>query len=239
MIATARDIDALKDLVENYGESILPLQLDVSNRSKCFEVVNKAYEHFGRLDVVINNAGFSLFGAVEEVNEVDARKQFDTNLFGTLWVSQAAIPIMRQQGKGHIVQISSVLGHTSFPAVGLYNATKWAVEGLSESMATEIQKFGIATTIVEPATYATGASAVQSVPLQEYDWLRQSMNEQFSTMTFANPEASAKVILKVVDAENPPLRIFLGKDAYPMVNQVYSKRLSAWEEWNKVSEEAQ
>lgn len=128
VIATARSIESLNELVKEYGNSILPLELDVTNRPQCFEVVNKGYQHFGKLDVVINNAGYGLFGSIEETSEKEARDQFEANVFGTLWVTQAAIPIMRNQEKGHIIQVSSTLGIAAIPLLGLYNASKWTVE---------------------------------------------------------------------------------------------------------------
>lgn len=238
VIATARNIESLNDLVTSYGSSILPLQLDVTNRTQSFEVINKAHQHFGQLDVVINNAGYGLFGTIEEASEQEARDQFEANVFGTLWVSQAAIPLMRTQGNGHIIQVSSVLGIAAIPNLGLYNASKWAVEAISESMAAEIKGFGIHTTLVEPIGYSTdwaGPSAVHSTTIPAYDELRAVVYEQLQNMPFGNPDATAEAILKVVDAENPPLRVFLGKTALPWVNQVYSDRLAQWEQWNDVS----
>src|SRR5690242_1220682 len=128
--ATARNLTDLDDLVKEFGDNVLPLQLDVTDREQCFDVVNKAFQHFGKLDVVINNAGYGLFGTIEETSEQEARNQIETNVFGTLWISQAAIPVMREQGKGHIIQISSLLGVISLPVLGVYNASKWAVEAI-------------------------------------------------------------------------------------------------------------
>jgi NAD(P)-dependent dehydrogenase (short-subunit alcohol dehydrogenase family) len=238
VIATARNIESLKDLTNEYGKSILPLQLDVTNRAQCFEVVKKAYQHFGRLDVVINNAGYGVFGAVEEANEQEIRNQFETNVFGTVWISQAAIPVMRNQGSGHIVQVSSVLGIMTVPLLGIYNASKWAVEGITESMAQEIKNFGINTTLIEPIAYNTdfsGDSGVNSKTINAYDGLRTAVYQQREHMPFGNPEATTSAILKIVDSENPPLRIFFGNTALPWVKQVYADRLSQWEQWSELS----
>lgn len=238
VIATARNIESLKGLVETYGSSVLALELDVTNRAQTFEVIGKAHAHFGVLDVVINNAGYGLFGTIEEASEQEAREQFEVNVFGTLWLSQAAIPLMRAQGAGHIIQVSSVLGIASIPNLGLYNASKWAVEALSESMAAEIKQFGIHTTLVEPIGYSTdwsGASAAHSKTIDVYDGLRTAVYKEMENMPFGNPDATADAILKVVDAEVPPLRIFFGKTALPWINQVYADRLAGWEEWNEVS----
>src|ERR1700748_3731733 len=120
VVATARDLSALDDLVNKYGDNILPLQLDVNDRAADFAAVQKAKAHFGSIDVLINNAGYGLFGAVEETSEQEAREQMETNFFGLLWVTQAVIPIMREQGHGHIIQLSSILGLVAVPVLGLY-----------------------------------------------------------------------------------------------------------------------
>lgn len=238
VIATARNTEPLNDLVKEYGDAILPLELDVTNRAQCFEVVNKAYEHFGKLDVVINNAGYGLFGSIEETSEKEARDQFEANVFGTLWVTQAAIPIMRNQGRGHIIQVSSTLGIAAVTLLGLYNASKWAVEAISESMAGEIKPFGINTTLIEPIAYSTdwsGASAVRSKNMDVYNNLRTEVSERMKHMPVGNPEATAEAILKIVDAENPPLRILFGNVALPWIKGLYADRISQWEQWNELS----
>ena len=241
VIATARSLADLDDLVKEFGNSVLPLQLDVTNREQCFSVVNKASKHFDKLDVVINNAGYGLFGTIEETSEQEARDQFETNVFGTLWITQAVIPVMRNQGKGHIIQLSSILGLVSIPILGIYNASKSAVEAISESLATEIKGFGISTTIIEPAGYNTewgGKSAAHSKSIDLYDGLKKTVFSNFTEDKLGNPEATAKAILKVVDAENPPLRIFFGNAGFPMISQAYADRLAKWEQWKTVSEEA-
>jgi NADP-dependent 3-hydroxy acid dehydrogenase YdfG len=238
VIATARNIESLSDLVNQYGKSVLTLQLDVTNREQCFEVVSKAQHHFGTIDTVINNAGYGLFGAIEENSEQEARDQFETNVFGTLWITQAILPVMRSQGKGHIIQVSSVLGIATVPTLGIYNASKWAVEGLSESLAAEIKGFGINTTIVEPIGYATewaGASAVRSKNIPAYDGLHAAVSEQFQNMSYGTPSATYEAILQVADAENPPLRVFFGNTALPWAKQVYEGRIAEWEQWNDLS----
>ncbi|HEY1178077.1 MAG TPA: SDR family NAD(P)-dependent oxidoreductase, partial [Phytomonospora sp.] len=153
--ATARDVAALADLAAEYGDAILPLTLDVTDREAAFAAVAAAHERFGRLDVVVNNAGYGQFGAVEELTEAQLRAQFETNLFGAMWVTQAALPIMREQRGGHIVQISSIGGVAAFGLLGAYHASKWALEGFSEALAAEVAGFGIAVTIVEPGGFST------------------------------------------------------------------------------------
>lgn len=237
---TARNTEALKDLAK-YGKNFLPISLDVNSREQSFAAINKTREHFGSIDVVINNAGYGLFGTIEEVTEQEARNQFETNVLGLLWITQAAIPVMRSQGKGHIIQLSSVLGVATLPVLGLYNASKWAVEGLSETLQTEVKQFGINVTILEPNGFSTdfgGASAVQSKPLKEYDKTRADFQAGLTDDIYGVPEATTEAVLKLIDSENPPLRLFLGKVAYPWVNKVYTERLATWDEWKQVAADA-
>ncbi len=236
--ATARNLDSLTDLVQQYGDAVLPLQLDVNDKKACFEAVKKAQQHFGSIDVLINNAGYGLFGTIEEVNEKEARDQIETNVFGLLWVTQAVLPVMRQQKRGHILQVSSALGVATLPTLGIYNASKWAVEGLSETLATEVNDFGINVTIIEPNGFATewgGASAFHATPIKEYDHVREAFSAGFTNDAYGIPEATVDAVLKLVDSPNPPLRLFLGKIGFPWVKQVYEDRLATWEEWQPVA----
>jgi short-subunit dehydrogenase len=238
VVATARNLDSLSDLTKEYGDSLLTIQLDVNNRAQSFAAIKQAKEHFGTIDVIINNAGYGLFGAIEETSEQEARDQIETNVFGLLWITQAAIPIMRQQGKGHIIQVSSILGVTTLPVLGLYNASKWAVEGLSETLATEVKGFGIDVTLVEPNGFSTdwsGASAIHTQPLAVYDGLKAAFQAGVAESSFGNPEATAAAILTLVDTINPPLRLFLGKVALPWAKQAYAERMTTWEDWNEVA----
>jgi NAD(P)-dependent dehydrogenase (short-subunit alcohol dehydrogenase family) len=239
--ATARDIRTLDDLVRKYGKSILPLQLDVNDRAADLAAVKKAAAHFGSIDVLINNAGYGLFGAIEETTEKEAREQMETNFFGLLWLSQAVLPVMRKQGHGHIIQLSSVLGLVSLPVLGIYNASKFAVEGLSETLAAEVKGFGINVTLVEPNGFATdwaGASSIHTTSMPEYDGVRAAFQAGLTDEIFGLPEATTAAVLQLIDSQNPPLRFFLGKVAYPWVKQVYDGRYAEWEAWKEVSSAA-
>ena len=241
VVATARNLDSLKTLKQQYGDALLPLQLDVTDRQAAFDAINKAKEYFGKIDVVINNAGYGLFGAIEETSEQEARDQFEANVFGLLWVTQAALPVMRAQGHGHIIQVSSILGIFTLPTLGIYNASKFAVEGLSETLATEVKGFGIDITLVEPNGFSTdwgGASAAHSKPLPEYDGIRAAFQEGATPDIFGVPEATVNAILQLVDTKNPPLRLFLGKVGLPAAKQQYAERLATWEEWADVANAA-
>jgi NAD(P)-dependent dehydrogenase (short-subunit alcohol dehydrogenase family) len=236
--ATARDTRSLEALVRQYGDSILPIALDVRDRAAVKTAVNKAKEHFGSIDVVINNAGYGLFGTVEETSEQQARDQMETNFFGLLWVTQAVLPVMREQGRGHILQISSVLGLFTVPVLSLYNASKFAVEGLSESLAAEVKGFGINITLVEPAAFGTdwgGSSAVMTDKIDAYDKVRTSFQAIIESLPVGNPEATAPVILKLVDSEDPPVRLLMGKAALASIKYFYAERMTGWEQWAGVS----
>ncbi|MBI3883547.1 MAG: SDR family NAD(P)-dependent oxidoreductase [Sphingobacteriales bacterium] len=241
VVATARNTATLNELVAKYGDAILPLKLDVNDKQECFDVVQKAKHHFGKIDVLINNAGFGLFGAIEETTEQQAREQMDTNFFGVLWMSQAILPVMREQKSGHIIQVSSFLGLVTLPVLGIYNASKFAVEGLSETLATEVAGFGIKVSLIEPNGFATdwsGASAFHTEGMEEYAPLKKAFYESATPDAFGTPTATTEAILKLIDSSNPPLRLLLGKIAYPAVKAVYEQRLESWKEWKEVSDEA-
>ncbi len=233
VVATARDTSSLTALVERFGAQMLPLRLDVRDREAVHQAVQAAHAHFGRLDVVVNNAGYGLFGMVEEVSEQQARDQFETNFFGALWVTQAALPLLRAQRGGHIVQISTIGGVTAFPLFGVYNASKWALEGMSQALAAEVRNFGIKVTLVEPTAFSTewaGGSAVHATSNPEYDGVRQQVLGMWSGQTPGKPEASAAALMALVDAKNPPLRAFFG-DLLQMMKAEYTQRLDEWELW--------
>ncbi len=240
--ATARDVKTLSALVERYGDHVAAITLDVTDKAAVDFAVDEALARFGRLDVVVNNAGYGLFGTIEEISESEARAQLETNLFGALWVTQAALPIMRAQSSGHIIQVSSIGGVNAFPTVGLYHASKWALEGFSQSLATEVAGFGIKVTIVEPGGYATdwgGPSAKRATPIPAYDGARAAIAAIRSNNLPGDPDATGPAMLKLVDAEDPPLRIFFGSVGLPMTRAEYARRIVTWEKWNDVSVEAQ
>lgn len=238
--ATARNTGALYDL-KGYGDAFLPLQLDVTNRAAAMQAVRDAHHHFGRLDIVVNNAGYGHFGFFEETTEEEARAQFETNLFGVMAVTQAALPLMRKQGGGHIVQISSIGGVAAFTSLSIYHASKWALEGMSEALAQEVAPFGIKVTLVEPGGYGTdwaGSSAARSQPLPVYDEARKAMAERRSGSSVGDPAAAAAALLEVVDAEQPPLRVIFGAPGYDIVQGITAKRVQTWSEWEALSRKA-
>ena len=240
--ATARDVKTLEPLVARYGDRVAALTLDVTDKAAVAAKVSEAQDRFGRIDIAVNNAGYGLFGAIEEVSEAEARAQMETNFFGALWVTQAVLPIMRAQSGGHIIQVSSIGGVNAFPTVGLYHASKWALEGFSQSLAAEVASFGIKITLVEPAGYATdwgSASASRATPLPAYEGARSAVAAWRSNNIPGDPDATGPAILKVVDAQEPPLRIFFGTVGLPLTRTEYTKRLELWEKWNAVAVESQ
>jgi NAD(P)-dependent dehydrogenase (short-subunit alcohol dehydrogenase family) len=240
--ATARDITTLNPLIEQYGDRVLTIQLDVTQQDAVQHAVSEAHSRLGGLDIVINNAGYGLFGAVEEVSGVEARAQLETNFFGALWVTQAALPFLRAQRSGHLIQVSSIGGVSAFPIVGLYNASKWALEGLSQSLAAEVAPIGIKVTLVEPAGYATdwaGSSARRAALMPAYAAAHQAMRKFRAGNIPGDPAATAAAMLRLVDAHNPPLRVFFGSAGLPMARAEYARRLEEWEQWNDLSIESQ
>lgn len=239
--ATARDVTTLAALTERYGDLVLPLTLDVTDREAAFAAVAQAHQHFGRLDVIVNNAGYGQFGMVEELSEQDARAQIETNLFGALWVTQAALPYLRAQRSGHFLQVSSIGGICAFPNIGMYHASKWALEGISQALAQEVADFGIRVTIIEPGGFDTdwgGSSARHASALPAYDGVR----EQASTFRArrlrrspGDPAATSDVVLELVDSASPPLRIFFGDGPLELATDDYESRLATWRKYEPLS----
>lgn len=240
--ATARDVNALTELVERYGDAVLPLRLDVTDRDEVFAAVSAARQRFGRVDVVVNNAGYSLIGAVEEIDPQELRDQLETNVFGVLHVTQAALPVLRAQGSGHIFQISSAMGVATFGGTGGYSASKWALEGLSDALAQEVATFGIKVTLIEPGGFATdfATSSVFTAHRRDaYAPLHASLREMGASSRAPGPENVGTALLQLVDTEKPPLRVFFGDEPSHWVPAVYEKRLAEWAEWQHVSAAAE
>jgi NAD(P)-dependent dehydrogenase (short-subunit alcohol dehydrogenase family) len=242
--ATARDTATLDDLVAKHGDALLPIKLDVNDRAADFAAVKAAHDHFGRLDVVVNNAGYGHFGFIEELTEEEARAQIETNVFGALWVTQAALPYLRAQRSGHIIQVSSIGGITAFQNVGIYHASKWALEGFSQSLSQEVASFGIHVTLIEPGGFSTdwaGSSSRRSAELPDYKEVHEAADRARSQRVSksGDPKASAAAVLKIVDAEKPPLRVFFGSLPIQLAKADYESRIKTWEEWQPVAELAQ
>lgn len=226
VVGTVRDDDALTDLRAAHPGRLLVLPLDVRDRSAVHRAVDEAVAAFGRLDVVVNNAGYGVVGAIEELSEDETRRHLDTNLLGPLWVTQAALPHLRERGSGDVVQVSTVGAVGAMPLLGLYNAGKWGLEGFSEALAGEVAGFGIRVTIAQLGGFDTGwgsSSMRFAGPLGAYDDLRASL---FGTAkvpwpapgddappTEAPPADAAAALLAHLDRADRPLRVLIGEDA--------------------------
>jgi NAD(P)-dependent dehydrogenase (short-subunit alcohol dehydrogenase family) len=237
VVGTVRRAGALDDLVRLHPGRSHEVVLDVRDRSEVEHAVDAALRVAGRLDVVVNNAGYGLVGAIEEVSEDAARAIIDTNLFGALWVAQAALPHLRRQGHGHIVQISSVGGVGTMPAFGMYNASKWALEAFSEALAAEVTDFGIRVTIAELDGFDTdwASSSMQfATPVAAYDAMRLAtfgtsevpwpQSEVAEGSTDAPPSVAARAIIAHVAADDGPLRLLVGDNSATYVAMALDSR---------------
>jgi NAD(P)-dependent dehydrogenase (short-subunit alcohol dehydrogenase family) len=236
--ATARDTAILSDLPKTFGDNVLPLELDVTNPDAVAVAVNEAHSHFGRLDVILTNADYGLMGALEETTIEEARANFDTNVFGTFSTIKSALPLLRAQRCGHILAVSSVGGLVTFPIASIYRATKFAVEGLLQSLAQEVAAFGIKVTLIEPGPFKTdfftSTSLKTTKPIPAYDPVRDQAAKMLTPEMFGDPKTTSDTILKVVDAEEPPLHVIPGS-LLPLVKQVYAARIQSWKQWGDSS----
>jgi NAD(P)-dependent dehydrogenase (short-subunit alcohol dehydrogenase family) len=221
VIATARRPGSLDDLKSRHGERLRQVALDVSDPTRAGTAIKEGFDAFGRLDVLVNNAGYGFFGAFEEMSADDFRAQIETNFWGVVHVTRAALPLLREQGSGHIIQITSTGGRHAVPGLSAYHAAKFAVEGFSEALAQEIKPLGIKLTIVEPGGFRTdwsGASMDYAAPLEAYRPSVGAMRHflrPYSGQEPGDPRKAAEVILGITDEADPPLRLPLGNDAGP------------------------
>jgi NAD(P)-dependent dehydrogenase (short-subunit alcohol dehydrogenase family) len=242
--ATARDTSALEQLVSEHGDAVVPIELDVTDHDAAFAAVAQAHKRLGRLDVVVNNAGYGLSGGVEEVSEGQARHQIEVNVFGALWITQAALPILREQGSGWIVQVSSIGGLAAFPLTGIYHASKWALEGFSESLRQEVESFGIKVLMVEPSGFRTdwaGSSMERAEAIDAYQGVeaiaqrRAAQQEENNGAQPGNPELAAQALLATLDRDDPPFRLLLGNVAYDVAVDRYQSRLEEFRAGEQVA----
>nr|WP_145402084.1 SDR family oxidoreductase [Paenibacillus xylanexedens] len=235
--ATVRKEDALHDLKDRYGDQLWVATLDVTDTPAIKTVVNQAFEELGQIDVVVNNAGYGLFGAAEEVSDEQIIHQFNTNVIGSIQVIRAALPHLRAQGGGRIFQLSSMGGQVAFPALSIYHATKWAMEGFIESLVQEVAPFNIQATLVEPGSARTnfgGSSMMAGLPMSEYEntpvgYIRQMSQEAGENQFPGDPVKMAQAIIDAADSEETSLRLTLGSDAYELVSKSLSSRMAALE----------
>ena len=230
VIATARNPKTIQSIANDFGDNALVLEMDVCSDEQVGSVVRTGVEHFGRIDILVNNAGYGLFGPAECVPIHEAQKVIDTNLLGSLRLIQNILPVMRKQKSGHIIQVSSIAGLLPFADMSLYVATKWAVEGMVESLMAEVRGFGIKVTLVEPGPHDTdwiGASSVRPERLSVYPGHLEIMQTMWPRLSLGDPLQTVKPILDLVDSESPPERLLLGSGLLDLVKQSYSQRLLA------------
>lgn len=220
VVVTARKISDIQDIVEKHTDKALALSLDVTKPADIETAVAKAHKHFGRIDVLVNNAGIGYFGAIEESEDEEIRKMFEINFFGLANMTKAVLPIMRKQRSGHILNIASIAGLVGYPAVGYYNATKFAVDGFSESLSKETAPLGIKVTVISPSGFRTdwaGRSANTSkVVIDDYTATAGANKDSirgYSGSQPGDPLRAAQAMIKVVESENPPYRLLLGQGA--------------------------
>ncbi|MEC0236105.1 SDR family oxidoreductase [Paenibacillus kribbensis] len=241
--ATVRQQHALDDLKQQYGEQLWVSTLDVTDVSAIREVVNQAFEALGRIDVIVNNAGYSLFGAVEEVSDEQIAHQFNTNFMGSLQVARAAIPHLRAQGGGRIMQLSSMAGQVAMPAVSMYHASKWAVEGFFEALVQEVAPFNIQGTLVEPGGARTSFGSegmVAADAMSEYEgtpvgYMRSLISGYGGDSIPGDPVKMVEAMIEAVDQETAPLRLTLGSDAYKAIHKSLTARLASLEQQKSVA----
>ncbi|NRQ39063.1 SDR family oxidoreductase [Nonomuraea sp. NN258] len=243
VVAVARTLSTLDPLTAQYGERLLALPLDVTDRAAVHATVDEAVRRFGRLDIVVNNAGYLAMGMIEEFTEEQARAQLETNFFGALWVTQAVLPHLRARRSGHILQISSIGALTSGPLTGIYSAGKYALEGMSEALAAEAESFGIKVTMVEPGGYWTElytSGLVATEPMDAYAPLRAEMERRYAAGSVDSPaHLAAEAIMKLVNSDDPPLRLLLGSAIYDVAVDVTRQRLATWAAWEETSRAAE
>ncbi len=226
--ATSRSVEGLKTAVHNNGDNFLPLALDLLNEKEVARAIETTVHHFGALDVVVNNAGYGLVGALEELSDAEARANFDVNVFGALNVIRQALPQLRRQGSGHIFNIASIGGFAGgFPGFGIYCATKFAVHGFSEGLLHEVAPFGIRTTLVMPGYFRTnflegGSLLTPKGEMQEYQNVREVQlqhQQQINNAQPGDPDKAADVLIEVAAMSQPPFHLFLGTDAVGLAEQ--------------------
>ncbi|OCF85830.1 SDR family NAD(P)-dependent oxidoreductase [Nocardia brasiliensis] len=235
--ATARTVATLDELVERFGDAVVPIQLDVAQRSAGARAIQCAHNVLGRLDVVVNNAGYGQLGMVEELDDAQIDSVFETNVFGAIRIVRAALPILRAQRSGHIIAVSSLLGQIAYPGAGAYAATKFALEAFHEALAAEVSAFGIAVTIIEPQGFSTGfnTSMQPTTTIEAYRDIRDATTTAAATRSPGDPAATRAALLTLVDAASPPLRLLFGNDGLERITAAYESRLATWQAWHQVS----
>ena len=246
VLVTSRKLKDIKDIVQKYPPLAKSAHLDVTNEASIKKALKVALKAFGRIDVLVNNAGFGSFGAFEEISDKDFRKEFDTNFFGVLNVTRCLLPTLRKQGSGHILNFSSVVGRMSLPDMGTYCSSKFAIEGFSEALSDELKDFGIKLTMIEPGAYNTDfahRSLATAKPKPEYSALHKQLEKQKSGNKNGDLNSAIQAMIAVVELSDPPLRLPLGFGTLPRIIQklnsdirAYNKIKALWTPTNSIEQ---
>ena len=241
VIATSRNTDTLIEKIEEHEEYLLPIKLDITNEKEVENAISKGIDKFGKIDVVVNNAGYNLLGNIEEISNAEFRKTMDVNVFAMTHIIRNALPHLRKQQSGHIINTASMMGYMSYPANGSYSASKYAVIGLSEALAQEVAPFGIKVTILAPGTFRTNFMNEDTLNVAENKIDIYNLNKQVEQFTgfdgkqLGNPKKLAEVVLKLVEMPNPPLHLPLGSDSYNAILEVRKNENEEMEQWKALS----
>lgn len=245
LVATARRPEQLEDLVARYPERARAVALDVTDPAAAGRAVGTATDVFGRLDVVVNNAGYANLASIEQVSDEDFRAQIETDLFGVVHVTKAALPVLRRQRSGHFVQVSTIGGRRAgSPGLGAYSTAKFGVEGFSEMLALEVAPFGVKVTILEPGGFRTdwaGSSMSVTEPLEDYVptvGASLAMHELLPDAAAGDPKRAARILVRVAEMDEPPLRLPLGNNAVDMIRASDTAKLAEIDAWEEVSRSA-
>ncbi|MEW1685470.1 SDR family NAD(P)-dependent oxidoreductase [Streptomyces sp. NPDC093594] len=238
VVAAARDVGPLEDLTATYPDHLVPLPLDVTDRQGVFDGVERAAAAFGRLDVVVNNAGAMLYGMVEEATEEQIRAHMDVNFFGAVWVAQAVLPHLRAQGGGRLLQVTSMGSGGGMATVGFYGAGKAALDSVSEALAMEVEGFDVKVTIVQMGGYNTGlftAGTTNTEPQALYQPLRTEMEAMWGDAVAPEPETAAPVIMELAALPDPPRRLIVGSQSFDHVLEMDQAQADLYRSWEHLS----
>ncbi|MEU6040781.1 SDR family NAD(P)-dependent oxidoreductase [Actinomadura sp. NPDC047616] len=241
VVAAARDVEPLSALQADHPDSLVCLPLDVSDRAAVHEGVERAAAAFGRLDIVVNNAGTMLYGMIEEATEAQIRAHFDVNVLGQIWVTQAVLPHLRAQGSGHILLVTTMGTGGGVASAGLYAAGKSALDSLGQALAMEVEPFGVKVTIVQPGGYDTGLFTIgttATTPNPAYDPVREKLAELWGDEAGPDPSTAAPVVMELVDLPQPPLRLIVGAQSFDLVQQMNQARTEEYRAWEHLSRKA-
>jgi len=242
--ATSRNISDLESAVGITSDAFLPLAVNIKSEESVQQAIEKAISTFGKIDVVVNNAGYGMLGGLEETTDQEARDNFDVNVFGSLNIIRKALPYLREQRSGHIINISSIGGFVGgYPGFGIYCATKFAVNGFTEALDAEVKPFGIKVTVVEPGYFRTnflseGSLVIPKNPIDAYQNVRDSQNlhqNQMDQQQAGDPEKAAAAMIKIANQPDAPLNLFLGEDAYQLAHQKIASVQNDLETWKELT----